>query len=208
MNTGEIPSDYVPLSVTGLPTLYGPKSAWCVWITALPLPATSRLRGADALPASKGYARDDAIAQAGEVIALFENDDGSGEAPASMMIEAARWLLDHDEAFYQAVMKAMLADLPRLRAEQDGIVLDDDAFRLPQHWDGPALLKLIRLNNITLHPVAGGPYIGLDFRCAWEEEHGYGLMMAGTTVIESGGADVGTLSWIAARHAKSRGSEP
>lgn len=206
MNTEQIPPDYVPLSVPGLPTLYGPKTAWRVWLSALPLPATSRLRGASSLPASKGHARDDQLVQTGEVIAFFENDDGSGEQPESMMIAAARWLLDHDAAFYRAVINAVLSDLPRLRAEQDGIVLDDDAFRLPQHWDEETLLALIRLNSITLHPVDGGPYIGLDFRCAWDEEHGYGLMMAGIEVVECGGADAGALSWIAAQHAKSLGT--
>ncbi|WYX36862.1 hypothetical protein WJ966_08425 [Achromobacter xylosoxidans] len=206
MHTDQIPPDYLPLSVPGLPTLYGPNSAWRVWLAALPLPATSRLRGAGALAASKGHARHDRLAQDSEVIAFFENDDGSGEQPAPMMIAAARWLLDHDAAFHRAVVDAMLADLPRLRAEQDGIVLDDDAFRLPPHWDEQILLTLIRLNSITFHPVDGGPYIGLDLRCAWDDEHGYGLMMAGTDVIETGGADVGSLSWIAARRATSLGT--
>lgn len=205
MNTEQIPADYVPLSVPGLPALYGQKNGWRVWLTALPLPATSRLRGVDSLAPSKGYARDDRIAEPGEVIALFENDDGTGERPELMMTAAAQWLLAHDAAFYRAVMDAMLADLPRLRAEQEGIVLSDDAFRLPRHWDEDIVRKLVRLNSITFHPVDGAPYIGLDFRCAWDEEHGYGLMMAGIEVVESGGADSGTLSWIAARHAESRG---
>ncbi|CUI55556.1 DUF6985 domain-containing protein [Achromobacter xylosoxidans] len=77
---------------------------------------------------------------------------------------------------------------------------------LPPRWDEQTLLTLIRLNSITFHPVDGGPYIGLDLRCAWDDEHGYGLMMAGTDVIETGGADVGSLSWIAARHATSLGT--
>jgi hypothetical protein len=34
--------------------------------------------------------------------------------------------------------------------------------------------------------------------------HGYGMMMAGTKTVETGGADVGGLSWIAARHARSQ----
>lgn len=204
MNTEQLPADYAPHAVAGLPLLYGPRQGWCVWMTALPLPETARFRDASALPPSKGYARDDRLAVPGEVLACFENDDGSCDAPATPMIEAALWLLAHDAAFYRTVRDTLLADLPRLRAEQEGIALPDDAFLLPRQWDEGSMHKLLRLNTVTFHPVAGAAYIGLDFGCAWDAEHGYGMMMAGTEVVETGGADVGGLSWIAARHAAAR----
>lgn len=196
-----IPADYGSLAAPGLPTLYGPRRGWCVWMTALPLPHLARFRAAGSPAPAKGYARDDLVAEPGEVIAFFENDDGSCEAPEAMMIAAARWLLANEAAFYGAVRDALLADLPRLRAEQDSIVLPDDAFLLPSQWTEETMHALVRLNGVTFHPVAGAPYIGLDFGCAWDAEHGYGMMMAGTDVVETGGADVGGLSWIAARHA-------
>ncbi|BEP66767.1 MULTISPECIES: hypothetical protein [unclassified Variovorax] len=202
MNIAHIPPSYLPLNVPGLPMLYGPKGSWCAWVTALRLPHTARFRDATARAAMRGYAESDRIADFGEVVAYFENDDGSGSAPSAAMIEAARWLLVNDAAFFGAVLEAMLADLPSLRAIEGSTVLADDAFRLPECWDEATLLPLVRLNNINLHPVAGAPYIGLDFSCAWEHEHGYGLMMAGTEIVETGGADVGALSWIAARHAE------
>lgn len=204
MNTAHLPASYIPLTVPGLPMLYGPKGGWCAWVTALPLPHTARFRGASARAALRGYAEPDRIAEPGEVAVYLENDDGSDDMPDAVMIEAARWLLENDAAFSRAVLDAMLADLPSLRAIEDSTVLADDAFRLPERWDEATLLPLVRLNNINLHPVGGAPYIGLDFSCAWEDEHGYGLMMAGTEVVETGGADVGALSWIAARHAEER----
>jgi hypothetical protein len=207
MNTTHISASDVPLNVQGLPTLYGSKGSWCVWVTALPLPHTARFRGATALAALPGYAKPDRIAESGEVAVYLDNDDGSGDAPDAAMIEAARWLLENDAAFFRAVLDAMLADLPSLRAIEHATVLADDAFRLPERWDEATLLPLVRLNNINLYPVLGAPYIGLDFSCAWEEEHGYGLMMAGTEVVETGGADVSALGWIAARHAERRQSQ-
>lgn len=207
MNTTHISASDVPLNVQGLPTLYGSKGSWCVWVTALPLPQTARFRGATALTTLPGYAKPDQITESGEVTVYLENDDGSEGAPDGALIEAARWLLENDAAFFRAVMAAMLADLPSLRAIENATVLADDAFRLPEHWDEATLLPLVRLNNINLYPVLGGPYIGLDFSCAWEDEHGYGLMMAGTEVAETGGADVGALGWIAARHAEKRQSQ-
>jgi len=168
MNSEQIPANYVPLDAPGLPLLYGPQTGQCVWLTTLPLPQTAQFRGAGSPAPSKGYARDDRLAAPGEVPAFFENDDGSGGEPAPMMIAAARWLLANDAAFYRAVRDTMLADLPRLRAEQDSTVLDDDAFLLPPQWDERTLHTLARLNSVTFHPVAGAHYIGLDFGCAWD----------------------------------------
>lgn len=204
MNTIPISASDVPLNVQGLPTLYGSKGSW---VTALPLPHTARFRGATALAALPGYVKPDRVAESGEVAVYLDNDDGSGDAPDAAMLEAARWLLENDAAFFRAVLDAMLADLPSLRAIEHATFLADDAFRLPERWDEPTLLPLVRLNNINLYPVLGAPYIGLDFSCAWENEHGYGLMMAGTEVVEKGGADVGALGWIAARHAEKRQSQ-
>lgn len=204
MNTTHISPSDVPLIVQGLPTLYGSEGSW---VTALPLPHTACFRGATARAASPGYAKADRIAETGEVTVYLENDDGSDGAPDGAMIEAARWLLENDAAFFRAVLDAMLADLPSLRAIENATVLADDAFRLPERWGEATLLPLVRLNNINLYPVLGAPYIGLDFSCAWEDEHGYGLMLAGTEVVETGGADVGALGWIAARHAEKRQSQ-
>ena len=165
MNTTHISPSDVPLIVQGLPTLYGSKGSW---VTALPLPHTACFRGATARAASPGYAKADRIAETGEVTVYLENDDGSDGAPDGAMIEAARWLLENDAAFFRAVLDAMLADLPSLRAIENATVLADDAFRLPERWGEATLLPLVRLNNINLYPVLGAPYIGLDFSCAWE----------------------------------------
>jgi hypothetical protein len=107
-------------------------------VTALPLPHIARFRGATALAALPGYAKPDRIAESGEVTVYLENDDGSDGAPDGAMIEAARWLLENDAAFFRAVMAAMLADLPSLRAIENATVPADDAFRLPEHWDEAA----------------------------------------------------------------------
>lgn len=59
-------------------------------------------------------------------------------------------------------------------------------------------------NNIGLHAlhihqleVEGVPYVGYEFGCEWEDEHGLGVLMHGTRVAEVGFADTAFLLWIA-----------
>jgi hypothetical protein len=41
------------------------------------------------------------------------------------------------------------------------------------------------------------PYIGYQFSCSWDLEHGFGVMMFQDRVVEIGGADSSFLDWIA-----------
>lgn len=41
------------------------------------------------------------------------------------------------------------------------------------------------------------PYIGVQFRCKWDEEHGLGIMLYKDRVVEVGGADTAFVTWIA-----------
>lgn len=46
------------------------------------------------------------------------------------------------------------------------------------------------------------PYIGYEFGCEWEEEHGLGVLMHGTKVIEVGFAETAHTLWIAGKDAE------
>lgn len=192
------PATYLPFEAEGLPTLYGAKGCW---ETALHAPRTASLRDG---PHPGGlFRRARPVAEAGEVEAIFENDDGSDDAPDPSMLAGGRWLVAKDAAFAEAIVSALLAELPVLRKLQDAVVLEDDAFRLPANWDEPTLRGLVRLNHVNLMPVAsadGRPYIGADFDCVWEREHGCGLLLLGTEVIEIGGGNVAAEAWRAVRH--------
>lgn len=182
----------------GLPALYGGDG---YWQTALPMPLTSTLwHSLVALPhPRRGYPD---FAEPGEVPVALENDDGSGDAPNSAMLETARWLIANDDVVERAIIKTIVADLPRLRRIESQVT-GGDSLPLPEQWEEPTVRPLIRLLNIVIHDVRGQlPYFGVELACTWEGEHGYGIMFHGTEVVETGGGDVPNLSWIAARHAK------
>ena len=43
-------------------------------------------------------------------------------------------------------------------------------------------------------------YVGFEFGCEWDPEHGLGVMTYKNEVVELGGADTAFLTWIASRH--------
>jgi hypothetical protein len=47
----------------------------------------------------------------------------------------------------------------------------------------------------------GLPYVGYEFGRRWDGEHGLGVLMHGTRVVEVGGADTAMTLWIAKRDA-------
>ncbi|ABN53253.1 hypothetical protein M972_112817 [Acetivibrio thermocellus AD2] len=43
----------------------------------------------------------------------------------------------------------------------------------------------------------GFPYIGIQFDCKWDQEHGVGVMLYKDNVVDIGGSDTAFMSWIA-----------
>jgi hypothetical protein len=69
--------------------------------------------------------------------------------------------------------------------------------------DARSFQTLIGLHTIYVHQVqkAGLPYVGFEFGCTWDTEHGLGALMHGARVVEIGGAETAFLLWIAERDA-------
>jgi hypothetical protein len=41
------------------------------------------------------------------------------------------------------------------------------------------------------------PYLGIEFVCKWDEDHGVGIMMHKNRIVKIGGANIAFLTWIA-----------
>jgi hypothetical protein len=64
-------------------------------------------------------------------------------------------------------------------------------------------LEDVRVQQLIIHSVFhnGIAYIGVVAHSTSDQEHGAGAMLHGKRVVETGGADVGILEWIAERDA-------
>jgi hypothetical protein len=69
------------------------------------------------------------------------------------------------------------------------------------------LKRLIGPYAINVHQLEYGglPYIGFEFGCLWDEEHGLGVLMHGTRCVEVGGCDTAILLWIAKQDLDAQG---
>jgi hypothetical protein len=81
--------------------------------------------------------------------------------------------------------------------------LDDDFPAIANEHD---LKRNVGLFAINVHQLNadGVPYLGYEFGCEWDREHGAGVLMHGTTAVEVGLADTALLLWLAERDAEQK----
>jgi hypothetical protein len=137
-------------------------------------------------------------------LTVTPQDDESRTPPTPEQAQAFQHLLDHEEAVSASVKEAIFAAYPGLR-ESYGYD-DEEAEKIMPEIDSPEQLRpLIGLSNVHVLTVAkeGIAYIGFEFGCTWDCEHGLGMMTYRDRVVEVGGADTSFLGWIAERDARS-----
>ena len=71
-----------------------------------------------------------------------------------------------------------------------------------------SLAPLMGLSGVHVLAVTrdGAAYIGFEFGCVWDGEHGAGVMTHRGQVVATGQADVSFLAWVARRDADQRAS--
>ena len=125
--------------------------------------------------------------------------EGRDDSPLKLEeLATVEWLLSNEPRISEAVKAAIFAAYPGLRDEY-GYSEEELAEFMPELTSSEGLKKLIGLTAIHIHQVAkdGIPYVGFELGCSWDPEHGVGLMMHDTRVVDLGGADSAILLWIA-----------
>jgi hypothetical protein len=108
--------------------------------------------------------------------------------PSSAQGEAYRQLLEQEHVIRDRVVRAIVE-------AYNGFVhfyIEAGVTDLPPRLDGPEQLReLMRLSSV--HVLAeekeGVPYVGFQFGCEWDQEHGLGVMTHQGQVVQVGAAD-------------------
>ncbi len=99
------------------------------------------------------------------------------------MIAAYEYLRDNEAHIAEVVVKAILDEHPKWR--QQWQIKDDDPgmppIRSVEELRGAIGLGTVHILNVAEDGVA---YVGLEFGCEWDEEHGMGVLMHRDRVLE------------------------
>ncbi len=116
--------------------------------------------------------------------------EGDAESlPTPEQAAAFRYLLEHESAVAAAVLRAIFEYYPAEREAKD----------VPEIADPAGLRALVGLSAVHVTWVVqdGAACIGFEFGCAWDAEHGAGVMTHLGWVIATGQADSSFVAWIA-----------
>jgi len=129
--------------------------------------------------------------------------EGRNDAPMSAKeIALTTWVQDNHQMQKPLLLNAVLEAYPQFRQQyfDDYAILANEE-DLPTITSPDDLAKVMTLEEISVHQITkdGVPYVGYQFRCGWDDEHGLGVLMHNNRVVKVGGADTAFLLWIAER---------
>lgn len=131
-------------------------------------------------------------------------DDDMRMPPRPEQARAFQFLLDNEQAVSSAVLAAVFSEYPSPR-DFYGYDEEEAAELMPEIEQAEQLGSLIGLSGIHVLAVAkdGFAYVGFEFGCTWDDEHGLGVITHRDRVVAVGGADASFLAWIARWDAES-----
>jgi hypothetical protein len=149
------------------------------------------------------YASRDGAVSDGRIRLVFAPEGRGTEPLTDAELKAVGWVLDHEASLSNALLSSLLKEYPSLQ-EQYGYSGKDRTELMPDIKSAEDLRALIGLSSINVHQLQkdGIPYVGFEFGCSWDEEHGLGVLMHGMRTVQIGGADTAILLWIAERDAE------
>jgi len=148
--------------------------------------------------------------EANNAFGSIHPSDGSGritiggdmisEDPAvqSFHVNAYNYLMEFQAMVQDRILQALLADYKGLQ-EMYGYDKNQAATIMPDVNDVQEFKKLIGLSAVHLLNVSKEDigYVGYEFGCTWDLEHGLGIMTWKDNIIELGDASTAFLTWIA-----------
>jgi hypothetical protein len=161
------------------------------------LPAASDDEVWITLPVWAGFhAGGNAKVASGEVGVSIGGDAMGAEETTAEQQAAYRLVVKGQAKNQRLVLDAIASELPELSRGTDLV--------LPAKNERAALADLVSLTSVHLHWEHKGKlaYVGYELSCAWDSEHGVGVMTHDDRVVAVGQADTAILGWIATRDRK------
>lgn len=130
-------------------------------------------------------------------LSVTPHDPAVSRLPSDAQTRAYQYQFDHGPEIVAAVVQALPPYYEKLRPRWEAVYgAEATAQLMPPITDLADFRRLIGLHQIHIHPWQreGLGYVGLEFGCAWDREHGLGVMLHGSRVVEIGSADT-SFAW-------------
>jgi hypothetical protein len=113
-------------------------------------------------------------------------------------VNAYNYLTQNQEQIKTAILQGLLKEYKNLQelygyAEDDELMPEIDNVSQFKNLIG---LSTVHILNVNKDDIA---YVGYQFGCTWDDEHGLGFMTHKDRIIEVGGADISFMTWVAKR---------
>ncbi|MGC4048048.1 MAG: hypothetical protein QM758_30015 [Armatimonas sp.] len=174
------------------------------WYGKVPLPAWSGFQNRTGPYES----RTRAAPSTSEYHLMVEYPDGVKDTlPSEEQHRAYDYLLEHQEEIREMLLPRLFDEYERVAAEFTAEERQD--YGIPEISAPNKLKTHMGLSNIHVSSISkdGIAYLGLSFGCDWEEEHGAGVMLHKSRVIDVGDASTSFEQWIA-REDRDNGQKP
>lgn len=141
------------------------------------------------LPGWSGYHCENSLPELadGQVYLLIESSPGN--EPSAKQLQALAWLLAQPDAANKIIVDAIYALYPQQRKEA-AAYLDKEMLDMayPDVRRVDDLRRLISLSRVRIYEESkdGLPYLGFDFECNWDPEHGHKVLINGHRIVEIG----------------------
>ncbi|WP_417209881.1 DUF6985 domain-containing protein [Antarctobacter sp.] len=127
--------------------------------------------------------------------------EGRDDAPLSAEeLALVQWVSGHYAMQKPTILAAVLEAYPEVRRHYfEDYDLEENEEDLPSIPTAEGLAQVIMLTDVFVPQISkdGVPYVGYQFSCEWDKEHGLGILMHGSRIVEIGGADTAFTLWIA-----------
>ncbi|GMK44218.1 hypothetical protein PghCCS26_13450 [Paenibacillus glycanilyticus] len=113
-------------------------------------------------------------------------------------VNGYNFTIEKQEYIKEIIMEAIFKEYLILR-ESYGFDVEEANEIMPEintTYDLEQFIELsgVHILNVNYVEIA---YIGYEFRCSWDEEHGLGVLTHKDRIVEVGGADTSVLTWKA-----------
>jgi hypothetical protein len=121
--------------------------------------------------------------------------DQTPEAPVmSEQVHAVQYLLDNEPAVCDAIVAAVFSEYPQIRRDYEWTreFNEDWDDMLPAATDPKEVWALLCPSSVYVWELHrdGFAYVGIEFGCTWDEDHGFGIAMHKDRILEMGYGEV------------------